>query len=90
MNGLIEKHAVEIIVPALGKKIEFLIPEVMDMSVAQGLIQKMVTDQLPEKNALINNTWLVDMESRRRIPTNATCSEAGLKNGSRLMLLWVN
>ncbi|OPY59242.1 MAG: hypothetical protein A4E55_00295 [Pelotomaculum sp. PtaU1.Bin035] len=89
---MIEKFAVEIILPALGKSMEFLLPSVMEISTAQSLIQKIVTLQHPEMRELDNknNMWLVDIESKRRIPANVTCREGGLKNGSKLMLLWVN
>lgn len=86
---MIEKFAIEVRVPVLGKSYEFLIPSVMETIEAQSLIIRMISDQNPEIEGFDKDLWLIDLESEKQIPIQAAIIESGIKNGSRLMLVHV-
>lgn len=82
-----EKYAVVVLVPALGKTLEFMVPSVMITSSAKSLIVKIITEQFRQQFENNENLWLIDLESHKRVPLELTFSDAGIRNGSRLMLV---
>lgn len=85
-----ETYVVEVSVPALGRIMEFLLPSVMKMDAAKMLIVKIIASFHPGFDSEPEKLWLIDLNSRKKLPSGYSCIEAGLDNGSKLLLVSVS
>lgn len=80
---------VTIKVPVLGKKYELAIPTQMIFEHIQELFLKMIGENFTLISYDLKSAKLIDMNTKKVIPSHITCEEASFKNGSELMLIWI-
>lgn len=85
-----EKYAVEVLVPALGRTLEFMVPSVMEMAAFKGLVVNMISDEFQQCFKNDESMWLIDLKSQRKVPLELSCRDAGVRDGSRLMLVSIS
>ncbi|WP_010250274.1 hypothetical protein [Acetivibrio cellulolyticus] len=81
-----EKVFIEVVVPATGKKYEFIIPEVMKVGVAAELIAQAVQEAEGIK-PYKDNAILCKCEDETVLPSNSTISNTGITDGTKLILV---
>lgn len=81
-----EKVFIEVVVPATGKKYEFIVPEVMKIGVAAELIAQAVQETegvRPYKDNFI----LCTCEDEKVLPSNSSFGNVGITDGTKLILV---
>jgi len=80
------KVFVEVLVPAVGKKYEFIVPDVMKVGVAAELIAQAVQES---EGIRVNrdNLVLCTGEDEKVLPSNRTIGNMGITDGTRLILV---
>lgn len=86
---MIEKSAIEVYAPTLGKTFQFVVPEVMDAGGARELVLNMIAENYPETATMAARAVFLNGHTESQIPETGTCEEAGLVDGVRLMLIWM-
>ncbi|GMQ63536.1 MULTISPECIES: hypothetical protein [Vallitalea] len=81
-----DKINVEVIVPAINKKYEFLLPIVMKVNVAKQLMTGIVCN-LEGINFDNENLMLCYIDKGEEIGSNLSIEEAGIKDGSKLLMV---
>jgi hypothetical protein len=82
----VEKVFIEVVVPATGKKYEFIVPEVMKIGVAAELIAQAVQETegvRPYKDNFI----LCTCEDEKVLPSNSSFGNVGITDGTKLILV---
>jgi len=82
----LDKINVEVIVPAINKKYEFLLPIVMKVNVAKQLMTGIVCN-LEGINFDNENLMLCYIDKGEEIGSNLSIEEAGIKDGSKLLMV---
>lgn len=81
-----DKINVEVIVPAINKKYEFLLPIVMKVNVAKQLMTGIVCN-LEGINFDNESLLLCYIDKGEEIGSNLSIEEAGIKDGSKLLMV---
>ncbi|MCT4687547.1 hypothetical protein [Vallitalea sp.] len=81
-----DKINIEVIVPAINKKYEFLLPIVMKVNVAKQLMTGIVCN-LEGINFDNENLMLCYIDKGEEIGSNLSIEEAGIKDGSKLLMV---
>ncbi|WP_113672702.1 hypothetical protein [Vallitalea guaymasensis] len=81
-----DKINVEVIVPAINKKYEFLLPIVMKVNVAKQLMTGIVCN-LEGINFDNENLMLCYIDKGEEIGSNLSIEETGIKDGSKLLMV---
>ncbi|OPZ88378.1 MAG: hypothetical protein BWY74_03168 [Firmicutes bacterium ADurb.Bin419] len=81
-----EKVFVEVMVPATGRKYEFIIPEVMKVGVAAELIAQAVQETEGIRSQK-DNVVLCTFEDEKVLPNSSTISNTGITDGTKLILV---
>jgi hypothetical protein len=82
----LDKINIEVIVPAINKKYEFLLPIVMKVNVAKQLMTGIVCN-LEGINFDNENLMLCYIDKGEEIGSNLSIEEAGIKDGSKLLMV---
>ncbi|GMQ55958.1 hypothetical protein AN1V17_03500 [Vallitalea sediminicola] len=81
-----DKINVEVIVPAINKKYEFLLPMVMKVNVAKQLMTGVVVN-LEGISFDSESLMLCYIDKGEEIGSNLSIEEAGIKDGSKLLMV---
>lgn len=78
--------SIEVMIPAISKRYEFLVPNVMEVKVAKKLMTQVIASG---EGSVANPKQLVLylMEKGAEAELNVSLEEAGIKDGSQLMLI---
>ena len=80
------KVFVEVVVPAVGKKYEFIVPEVMKIGAAAKLIAQAV-QETEGIGSYRDNLVLCTCEDEKVLPSNSTFGNVGITDGTKLILV---
>ncbi|WP_261304021.1 hypothetical protein [Paenibacillus andongensis] len=81
------KISLNVHVPAVGRKHDFLVPEMMSISKIISLMVNILSEEYPGIRIDSKQLSLMDMRSNKVMQQACTCKQLGVINGSKLMLL---
>ncbi|NLM58747.1 MAG: hypothetical protein GX194_06460 [Clostridium sp.] len=81
-----DKIYVELVVPATGKKYEFIIPAVMKIGIVADLMAQAVSE-IEGIDYDKNNLMLCLMDKKEILSEDITVEKAGVTDGSQLMMI---
>lgn len=82
-----EKLSLNIHVPAVGMKLDFLVPQTMKINKVIELIVKILQEEYQGITCNYDGLVLVDLSTNQALNPQFSCDQLGIENGNKFLLI---